>query len=619
MLSDRVRFILLGPAILSAFSPALAESSPGKVSGLAPQLVVGAEVQVKGKLRPDGSFLADQIDLNLDGDRSEELRGIIESVDAENQRLRILGFTVQVSSDTRLSREPALPVTFGDLVPGLRVKVEGLHFSGRTFLAKKIRIRQDLYPEQKIVGPVESIARSGVGLAVLQVLGRPVVVNATTDLVAGNGPSRPALPVGLTAGDEDDLLVTERNQIGDHLAVLGELRFRLEKFSNLDLDASNVDGEEVPAQFGIVGFLTEFDTFLAYAEVLGEHEHSFPEDPGSNDEQEVGSARGGQAYVRLAHFPGPGLSLVVGRQKYYEARRWYYDNRNLDAVRLFGEYGRVAFQVSVSRDLFDETRNQRDQDATNRIAEVRWDLGSDVALQAFYLSREDRTQLSNSPEILGLRLIGDPGHHLEFWADLAHERGTRGKLDPTTGAILVRDIRAHALDSGLTYRPRIALDPSFTASFALGSGDDQLALPGGQQPRGTDGTFRQSGLQRNRGSLNGVVSFHYYGELLDPELTNLRIQTLGAGLRPARPLSLDLLFHRYRQDVPAPRLENAELDADPSGLDPHLGSEWDLVVGYEPSKDFELRLTGGCFQPGRAFPADATRSTIATVQARFRF
>src|SRR2546427_792905 len=110
---------------------------------------------------------------------------------------------------------------------------------------------------------------------------------------------------------------------------------------------------------------------------------------------------------------------------------------------------------------------------------------------------------------------------------------------------------------------------------------------------GADGTFRQSGLQRNRGSLNGVVSFHYYGEVLDPELTNLRIQSLGAGLRPGRPLSLDLLFHRYRQDVPSRRLENTELDAKPSGLDPHLGSEWDLVVGYEPRKEVELRLTGG--------------------------
>ncbi|TMK96124.1 MAG: hypothetical protein E6G40_13595, partial [Actinobacteria bacterium] len=247
-----------------------------------------------------------------------------------------------------------------------------------------------------------------------------------------------------------------------------------------------------------------------------------------------GSARGGQAYVRLADFPAPGLSLVVGRQKFYESRRWYYDNKNLDAVRMFGDYGRVTFEASVGRDLFDKTRNQRDQNATNPIAEVRWDLRSDLALQAFYLDREDRTELRDSPRILGLRVLGDPGTHFKFWADLAHEGGTRGRLDSSTGQVIVRGVQAHALDVGLTYRPRIVLDPSFTVSYALGSGDDELTLPAGQQPQGADGTFRQSGLQRNRASLNGVVSFRYYGEVLDPELTNLRIQTLGAALRPAR-------------------------------------------------------------------------------------
>ena len=612
------RWLLLGPAILCALAPALADSSPRRPSDLATQLIVGAQVEVKGKFRPDGSFLADRIEVNQKGDRGEELRGVIESVDPQARRIKVLGFTVQVWPDTRLNREPEQPASFEDLTSGLRVKVEGRRFPGGTFRAQKIRIRQNPYPEQKIVGPVEAIAPSGVGVATLRVLDLPVVVNGMTTLVAGNEPTRPAVYVGLGAGDEDDLLITERNQIGSHLGLVGELRLRSESLSNPDLDPSSVDGKDVPALFGIVGLLTEFDTFLAYAEALGEHQYYFPKDPSSVD-QESGSARGGQAYVRLADFPAPGLSLVVGRQKFYESRRWYYDNKNLDAVRMFGDYGRVTFEASVGRDLFDKTRNQRDQNATNRIAEVRWDLRSDLALQAFYLDREDRTELRDSPRILGLRVLGDPGTHFKFWADLAHEGGTRGRLDSSTGQVIVRDVQAHALDVGLTYRPRVVLDPSFTVSYALGSGDDELTLPAGQQPQGADGTFRQSGLQRNRASLNGVVSFRYYGEVLDPELTNLRIQTLGAALRPARSLSLDLLFHRYRQDVPSQRLENTELDANPSGLDPRLGSEWDLVVGYEPRREFELRLTGGYFQPGRAFPADATSSTITTVQAKFRF
>jgi len=611
--------LLLWPAFSGAFSLAEEDPSSRRPYGLAPQLTVGAEIEVKGKRLRDDSFLAERIELRGGEDRDEELRGIIDSVDASERRLKVLGFMVQVDSNTRLSREPELSARFEDLVPGLRVKIDGRRSPQGTFLAKKVRIRQNRYPEQKIGGPIEAVVPSGVGMALLWVLGLPVVVNGSTQLVMENGPSRPAFPVGLGAGDEDDLLVSGRNQIGSHLALLGELRFRYETLSNPDLDSLTKDGNAVPGLFGIVGFLTEFDPIVAYVEVLGERQHTFPRDPSSDGEDETESVRGGQAYVRVADFPAPGLSLAVGRQKFYESRRWYYDNKNLDAVRLFGDYGRVTFEASISRDLFDKTRNQRDRETTNRIAEARWDLGADIALQAFYVDREDRTELRNSPKIVGLRVLGEPGAHLEFWADLAHEGGTRGRLDSSTGEIIVRDVEAHALDVGLIYRPRILLDPSFTASFALGSGDDELSLPAGQQPQGSDGTFRQTGLQRNRESLNGVVSFRYYGEFLDPELTNLRIQTLGAGLRPARPLSLNLLFHRYFQDVLSTRIKHAELDADPSGLDPYLGSEWDLILGYEPRKEVELRLTGGYFRPGSAFPDGSTPSTVATLQAKFRF
>lgn len=53
--------------------------------------------------------------------------------------------------------------------------------------------------------------------------------------------------------------------------------------------------------------------------------------------------RGSQAYVGATNFPIPGLSLAVGRQKFFESRRWYYDTKNLDAIRLFGSRGPVTF------------------------------------------------------------------------------------------------------------------------------------------------------------------------------------------------------------------------------------------------------------------------------------
>jgi len=296
----------------------------------------------------------------------------------------------------------------------------------------------------------------------------------------------------------------------------------------------------------------------------------------------------------------------------------------------------------VSRDIFDESRNLRDQDLVNLIVQARYSLTGELQLEGYYIDRDDSTELDDSPRITGLRLFGDPGRHFEFWIDLAHEGGTvctnttlecpSGEAcDPLdrvpvdggqpcgrlgSGTPLVREVRAHAFDAGVTYRPRIALDPTFTAAYAFGSGEEDGLE---EQLTETARSFRQSGLHRNRDRYHGVVSFRYYGEVLDPGLTNLEISTLGVGLRPTRGFSVDLIYHGYRQDEPSERFHVLEIDEEPSGLDPDIGSEWNLALGYEPGRRFELRLTAGVFRPGGAFDEDASSAGTVRVQSKFRF
>ena len=257
-------------------------------------------------------------------------------------------------------------------------------------------------------------------------------------------------------------------------------------------------------------------------------------------------------------------------------------------------------------------------------------LTEELELEGYYIDREDTTELDDSPRITGLRLFGDPGRHFEFWIDLAHEGGTVctievdkedrgqpcGRLGLGLGTPLVRDVRAHAFDAGVTYRPRIALDPTFTFAYAFGSGEKDGFE---EQLTETARSFRQSGLQRNRDKYNGVVSFRYYGEVLDPELTNLGISTLGVGLRPTRGFSVDLLYHGYRQDEPSERFLVLEIDEEPSGLSPDIGHEWNLILGYEPTRRFELRLTAGVFRPGSAFDRDSASANTIRFQSKFRF
>jgi len=600
----------LAGSLVAASSGQVRAAAAGRPERLAPQLVVGARVEVKGRFLADGAFLAEEIELKQEDDRDEELRGLIESVDAENRRLRILGFTVRFEADAEVSREPGQPARFEDLKPGLRVKVDGARSPDGAFIAEKIRIRQNQYAERKIVGAIEAIEPAEAGAAVLRLLGLAVLVTEGTDLERGTGPVRPAVTRRAGAADEEDVLVTGRNRLGRYLSYFGEIRLQAEVLSNPDLDEMEPDGDIVPEISGVIGLLGEAGPVVGYLEATGDREYFVRGGEGLESLEDRGDVRLSSAYIEVEQFPAPGLSLAVGRQKFYDERRWFYDVKNLDAVRLFGSYGAVVFQASVSRDLFDESRNVRDQEKLNLMAEVRWDLTRELALQAFYIDRRDRNELDDSPRVVGLRAAGDAGRRVEFWADLAGQDGTRSRRDPATGALLPDDIRAYALDVGGTFRPRSALDPSFTAALALGSGD---------RPGGEDEAFRQTGFQRNRDSLNGVVSFRYYGEVLDPELTNLRILRLGAGLRPLRPLSVDLVYHRYRQDVASSRLTNAELSADPSGIDPHLGEELDLIVGYEPSKRMELRFTAGYFDPGAAFDGAPSPATIVTFRSKFRF
>ena len=121
------------------------------------------------------------------------------------------------------------------------------------------------------------------------------------------------------------------------------------------------------------------------------------------------------------------------------------------------------------------------------------------------------------------------------------------------------------------------------------------------------------------GRFGGVTSFRYYGELADPELSNLRIVSVGAGFRPTSASSVDLVFHDYRQVQAAPFLRNAGLDARPMGLSPELGREADLVLGIRELRSVRIELTVAAFVAGPAFPDDTERALASHLQFDLSF
>lgn len=342
----------------------------------------------------------------------------------------------------------------------------------------------------------------------------------------------------------------------------------------------------------------------------------------------------GETWVRLDDAGGSGLSVQAGRVALAERRSWWWDD-NLDAVRLLGggsvPGGTAAWRLDtgVGRELLRKSSRERGVSSTQR-GVLRWfglagvQLAERHAIEGFWLVTRDRsgtpaasasvaTVDDTDPSDLkgrwfGVRASGEwrggDGSRLAYWADTAALRGREGVTSYTEGAdgrftaggTGTRRVRGHAADIGATLSLDAPLRPSFTVALARGSG--------GVRNGNLDANFRQTGLQENKVRFGGVKRLMRYGELLQPELSNLAITTVGASLRLHANTSLDLIGHRYRQLVPSTTISGSRLGNDPLGTRGDIGSEFDLVLAMREWRHLELTLRWSRFTPGEAFAPD---------------
>jgi len=155
------------------------------------------------------------------------------------------------------------------------------------------------------------------------------------------------------------------------------------------------------------------------------------------------------------------------------------------------------------------------------------------------------------------------------------------------------------------------MEPSITVGYAIGSGDSNLENDG-------DSSFRQTGIHRNEVILNGVNRFRYYGELLNPELSNLKILTASIGLSFFKNSSIEILFHDYEQVYPSSYLWDANIDEDLTGTSKDIGQEIDVVLGLEEWEHLELEFVAGVFKAGDAY-GDLKGKIAATLSLKIDY
>lgn len=293
----------------------------------------------------------------------------------------------------------------------------------------------------------------------------------------------------------------------------------------------------------------------------------------------------------------------LGRRNYEDDRHWLFDG-SIDVASLTYRHENVRVEAMVGRDVLWSLDLL--QKATKQPTEMFMLYGDyrgfdGHLLGGYVIRRHDLSGGDGQPVWFGLRASGKPTANFSYWSEAVLMRG-----NDESG----RRLRAHALDLGMTWRfDTLPRDPNVTLAYAMGSGDRNAGS-------GVNTEFRQTGLHSNEARYIGLAKFKAYGEMLDPDLSNIRIVTVGVGARLAPGISADLVYHRYRLDAVASEIRNwgltAQMNTVPGQESRDLGQALDLVIGFRGM--FGVKRLGLDLRAGKFFPGNALRRSDGGTQ-----
>ena len=297
--------------------------------------------------------------------------------------------------------------------------------------------------------------------------------------------------------------------------------------------------------------------------------------------------------------------LRLGRQTLRDPMETIIDEE-LDGLQVRIEFGRFEAEVSLTReDWFEASKIDRQDDITNTLGRLRFRPNKDTQWTPYVLHRSADSFNGSSPfdtTWIGVQGIVEPTRSkVRYWL---HGMAQDGELD---AGLTTEDLGGYAVDAGINYSIGGRLDSTFTLAVAYETGGSR------------DDRFRQSGLQSNDFDLNGKSTFRYLGEVLDPELTNIQILTLGWGAEPFDRWDTDIALHAYRQADAEDSLRGADIEFQPLGSSRDLGVGADIIIAYKPNKVLVFQGTAGRFFPGDAFSDGQDDAWLAKLEIEYEF
>lgn len=372
--------------------------------------------------------------------------------------------------------------------------------------------------------------------------------------------------------------------LSENLSFGAELKLSYGNSRNLNLNGAQKEREEKIELEGKLGLLYDANWAIrSYFELEFSAEGERTDGATTSDRK----VQINEAYISLFG-KNRNQALTFGRWSVSDDREWMFDEE-LDGIHFFSRNRSVAIELMYAReqlfrkDLFGRhDKNEPDHVYARAFSNLPGkNIGSIYGLYQKGQDADDADLLW-----LGASLIGKTRSDLDYWAEFAHVRGTDDD----------RNVRGYGLDLGMTKTfENVPYNPRFTAGFAFGSGDG-----GGS----TDTAFRQTGIQGNSSKFGGRKKFKYYGEVFDPELSNLAVLTLGAGFDILGKSSIDIVYHGFLQHRVSKKIRDSKLDRKPNGSSRNLGQEIDVIVGIREFDGVDLDFIGGLYFPGSAFAED---------------
>jgi len=299
----------------------------------------------------------------------------------------------------------------------------------------------------------------------------------------------------------------------------------------------------------------------------------------------------------------------LGRQGIDDAMNTIVDE-NLDGLRISIDQGKLEFDGSITQqDAIEASTRERSDKIANLYARVEFKPKRKTVWSPYILFRDQQKFADDFAAKIawyGLQGLVQPNESWRYWLHLGAQKGK------SNNATITRNVGGFLADFGVNYRINHPFKPVISLGYAHASG-------GSNDTGNRDERYRQSGLHSNNFRLNGKSRFRYLGEVLDPELTNIQILTLGFGAKLNKRWSADVALHTYNQLEIEDEIRGSDLQFEPTELSKDLGTAADFIVAFEPMKNMDLQATFGTFDPGEAFASSQDMAWLGLLELEYDF